>query len=137
MSLKRSTFSLLTATAFLLACSSSPTEPLVPLLALEVTPAALTIELGATGESDVTVVRSSSTAAVTVSVSGGGTGVAAAVQGVAHDGDETTATVVVTVSGAAEPGDYTVTVKAANGDADDVTKPITVTVTEAEGGGEA
>jgi hypothetical protein len=137
MSFTRSTLALVAATALFAACGEDPVTPDDPTLTLTVTPATLSIAQNETGESAVTVMREDTEDAVTVTVSGGGTGVAAAVQGVAHDGDETTATVVVTVSGAAEPGEYTVTVKAANGDADDVTKPITVTVTEAEGGGEA
>ena len=134
MRLMRSTASLLAVAALLAACSDDPVTP-EPELTLTVAPAALTIELGEEGESDVTVIREGSDDAVTVTVTGGGTGVTGAIEGVAHDDDETTATLVVTVAANAEPGNYTVTVKAANGDADDVTKAVAITVPEAEGEG--
>lgn len=135
MSSLRSVTALCTTAAFLVACSDDPTGP-DPELTLTVTPAAISIEQGASGSSAITVMREGSDDDVTVSVTGGGTFVIGTIADVEHDGDETTATLNVNVTAAAEPGAYTFTVKAANGDADDVTKVVTVTVTEAEGGGQ-
>ena len=134
MSVFRSTTTLLVATAMLAACGDDPVTP-DPELTLTVTPAALTIEQGDEGESEVLAVREGSTAAIVLSVTGGGTGVTAALEDQVTDGDEKSATLVVTVTEGAVPGPFTFTVKAANGDADDVTKQVTVTVTEAEEGG--
>lgn len=134
MSFRRSTTMLLAATAFLAACGDDPVTP-DPELTLTVIPAALTIEQGASGESDIMVVREGTDDEITVTVSGGGAGITAVIQGIVEEGDEATATLEVDVSEGAVPGAYTLTVKAANGDADDVTKTVTVTVTEAEGEG--
>ena len=130
----RSTARLLAATVMLAGCSDDPVTP-DPELTLTVTPAVLDIEQGSQDDAVVTAVRDGSTAAIVLSVTGGGTGVTAVFENQATDGDEKTATLEVSASQAAAPGNYTFTVKAANGDAADVTKTLTVTVTEVEGGG--
>ena len=132
MSMLRST--LLIAATMLAACDDD--DPVLPdaELTLTVTPAALTIQQGATGTAQVMVERDNSDDVVSVTVTGGGTGVTGAISGVAHDGDETTATLTVTVTANAAAGPYTFTVLGGNGDADDVTKTVTVTVTESPGG---
>jgi hypothetical protein len=136
MSTIRSTTTALLATAMLAACGDDPVQ-LDPMLTLTVTPATLTIDAGATGESDILVVREDTDETVTLTVTGGGTGVTAAISDVAHDADQTTGTLTVTVAENAVAGPYTFTVKAANGDADDVTKAVAVTVEEVGGGGGA
>jgi hypothetical protein len=135
MSLLRSTLTLLAAATLVAGCDDDPVE-LDPSLTLTVTPATLNVAQGATGEVDVLVVREDTDDATTVTVTGGATGVTGAISDVAHDADQTTATLTVTVAGDAAPGPYTFTVKAANGDADDVTKTVTVTVPTPQGGGD-
>jgi hypothetical protein len=131
----RSTTTMLLAAAFLVGCDDDDPVLPDPSLTLTVNPATLSVQQGATGTVAITVVREDTDDPVSVTVTGGGTGVTGAISGVTHTGDQTTATLTVTVTQAAAAGPYTLTVLGANGDADDVTKTVTVTVTEASGGG--
>ena len=134
MSLLRRTCSLLAATAFLAACDDDPTGPEAT-LALTVTPTELTIEQGTIASANITAVREGTTEPIVLSVSGPGAAVFATIMNIAHDEDETTASLRVTVGGAATPGTYTYVVKASNDDADDVTQQVVVTVQAPGGGG--
>lgn len=132
MSVLRSTSTLLVAAALLVACSDDSVTPGAE-LTLTVTPTSLTIEQGTTGESDITVVREGTDEEVSVTVTGGGTGVTGSIEDVVHDGDETTAMLSIDVTEGAEAGTYIFTVSADNDDADAVTTQVNVTVTEAQG----
>ena len=128
----RSTLTVLAAAGALTGCGS--VDPLPgPFLDMTITPADVTIEAGATGQAAVRVFRMNTEATVTLTASGGGTGVTPNLSNVAHGTEQTTATLTVTVAEDAVAGPYNITVKAANADADDATKAVFVLVVEGDG----
>src|SRR3989475_709079 len=99
-----------------------------PDYALSVSPAAVTIVQGATGNTSVTITRTNFTAAVTLSLGNAPTGVTGSFDPVAPTG--TSSALTVSVGAAVAPGIYNLTVNG-TGSAGDRSTPLTLTVSAA------
>src|SRR4249919_361141 len=112
-------------------CDSGGGTGVVADYALSLTPAALTIDQGANGNTTVTITRTNFTGAVTLSLGGAPAGVTGSFNPAAPTG--TSSTLTVTVGAAVVPGVYNLTVDG-TGTAGNRSTPLTLTV-ESQGGG--
>lgn len=113
----------------LFGCSDNGTGP-IPTISVSVTPAALSIPAGASGEADITIARAGGfTGAVSLTLAGAPAGVTAGFTPTIIGSGTTTSTLTLGIGPGVPPGTHSLTVRASGTGVSDATAALSLTVT--------